>query len=239
METVCRLCGNTEELCRSHILPEFLYRPLYDEKHRYSILTKGIEKKKYGQRGLTERLLCGTCEQHLCTFEGYAAKVISGQLGHRAERRGSHIVISGIEYTRFKLFLLSILWRASVSTLDFFYLVSLGPREETLRKLLLAGDPGSPDEFGCVVTFIHDRGSDMSDTFINPEPMRWAGRRMYKFVFAGAVWVYNCDRRPLVSHLQKFILRPGGNLTGQFGDFADGPIYGPAAKMLARRWGYA
>ena len=235
----CRLCATSGQLCRSHILPEFLYRPLYDEKHRFSILTKGMEAERYGQRGLTEALLCETCEQHLCQYEKYAADVMSGRLGHRAQQRRSRITINGIDYERFKLFQLSILWRASASTLEYFRLVSLGPREERLRQMLLAGDAGSPDEFGCVLTFIHDSGRDMSDTMFNPEPMRWAGRRMYKFIFAGAVWMYHCDRQPPAPHLQKYFLRRDGTLTGFVGDLADGVAYGAAAERLARRAGHA
>jgi len=31
---VCRLCQKEKPLVQSHVIPEFLYRPLYDEKHR-------------------------------------------------------------------------------------------------------------------------------------------------------------------------------------------------------------
>ena len=30
----CRLCKNDEPLQNSHVIPEFLYGPSYDEKHR-------------------------------------------------------------------------------------------------------------------------------------------------------------------------------------------------------------
>lgn len=239
MESVCRLCNTPSELCRSHILPEFLYRPLYDEKHRFSILTAGVTGVRYGQRGLTEKLLCHACEQRLCLFEKYAAEVMSGRLGHRYQQHDSRITIKGIDYAQFKLFQISILWRASVSTLEFFRLVSLGPREELLRQMLVAANPGSPEAFGCVVIFAHDSGHDLSDTLFNPEPFRWAGRRMYKLFFAGAAWLYHCDQRPPTPHLQKFFLRPDGTLSALFGDLGDAQIYGPSAKRLARRAGYA
>jgi hypothetical protein len=239
MESVCRLCNTANELCRSHILPEFVYRQLYDEKHRFSILTAGVDNKLYGQRGLTERLLCHACEQRLCRYEKYAADVMTGRCHHRCQKQGDRITIKGIDYTPFKLFLMSVLWRASISTLEFFKLVSLGQREELLRQMLLAEDPGKPEEFGCVVIFAHDRGHDMSDTLFNPEPMRWAGRRMYKLFFAGAAWLYHCDQQPPVAHLQKFFLRPEGSLVGLFGDLGEAQRYGESAKRLAKRAGYA
>jgi hypothetical protein len=219
-------------------MPEFLYRPLYDEMHRFSILTKGADNIRHAQRGLSERLLCHACERSLCRYEKYAAEIMSGRRGHCFRQQDNKIIIEGIDYAPFKLFLMSVLWRASVSTLEFFKLVSLGPREELLRQMLLVEDAGKPEEFGCIVIFAHNRGQDISDTLFNPEPMRWAGRRMYKLFFAGATWLYHCDRQPPAAHLQKFFLRPEGPLVGFFGDLSDALRHRQAAKRLARRVGY-
>ena len=36
----CKLClKENVKLCESHIIPEFFYIPLYDETHRYRILS--------------------------------------------------------------------------------------------------------------------------------------------------------------------------------------------------------
>jgi len=53
---------------------------------------------------------------------------MSGRRGHCFRQQDNKIIIEGIDYAPFKLFLMSVLWRASVSTLEFFKLVSLGPR---------------------------------------------------------------------------------------------------------------
>src|SRR4029077_8517844 len=235
MESVCRLCGEPRELCRSHILPEFLYRPLYDDKHRYFVVAKGAERDGIAQRGLTERLLCQECEQRFGRYEKYAAEAMSGQLGHRYRRYGGRITISDLNYTSFKLFQLSILWRGAVSSLDFFRLVSIGPHEQRLRDMLLRAEPGEPHEFGCAIVFATERGEDISDTFFNPEPLRWCGRRMVKFFFAGSAWLFHCDRRPAPNYLQGLFLQPHGTLTGLTGDLVEGRMYGAAARRIARR----
>jgi hypothetical protein len=235
MDSLCRLCRLPGELCRSHILPEFLYRPLYDEKHRFFVLTAGVDGQRQMQRGLTEKLLCDRCEQQLGRYETYAAAVMSGRLQHRYRSVGSRITISNIDYARFKLFQLSILWRASVSSLEFFRLVALGPHEERLRNMLLLDEPGTPHAFGCVVIFASERGEDISDTFFNPEPLRWCGRRMVKFFFAGSAWLFYCDRRPAPVYLQQFFLQQDGVLTGLTGDLAEARAYGAQAKRIARR----
>jgi hypothetical protein len=238
MQTICRLCEKPDELCRSHVLPEFLYRPLYDEKHRFLILRAEAVGERYSQRGLTERLLCRACEQEIGRHEKYAAEAMSGRLGHHYRQYDDKLLIDGLDYARFKLFQISIIWRASVSTLEFFKLVSLGARAERVRHMLLEGDPGEPEEFGCVVIFAHDRGCDMSDTMFNPEPMRWAGRQMYKFFFAGAAWLYHCDQRPAASHLKKFFLQRDGTLLGLYGDLDYAKTFGPTARRFAKRRGW-
>jgi hypothetical protein len=153
------------------------------------------DRIRYLQKGLTEALLCFACEQKLGGYEKYAAEVMTGRLGHRFRRDGSRLLTGGIDYDRFKLFQMSILLRASISSLEFFRFVSLAPREEILRTMLVDEQPGRPDQFGCVVVCATDKGSDISDTFFNPEPFRWSGHRMTKLFFAGAVWLFHCDQR--------------------------------------------
>jgi len=43
----CRLCLQERPLRDSHIIPEFLYRPLVDEKHRAAALDQGVAKLRY------------------------------------------------------------------------------------------------------------------------------------------------------------------------------------------------
>ena len=54
----CKLCNKERELRNSHIVPEFFYKEIYDEKHRIFPRKEG---RKYGQmqKGYREPLLCG------------------------------------------------------------------------------------------------------------------------------------------------------------------------------------
>ncbi|TJW03901.1 MAG: hypothetical protein E5X42_30315 [Mesorhizobium sp.] len=190
---------------------------------------------RYEQRGLAEPLLCETCEQRFGRYEKYAAEVMTGRSGHRFRLTGTRITISGIDYATFKLFQLSILWRASVSSLEFFKLVSIGPHEERIRRMLLGNDPGEPDTYGCMVVFARERGEDISDTFFNPEPLRWSGHRIVKFFFAGSAWLFHCDGRVPPSYLRGLFLQRDGTLTGLTGDIAAAHQYGPAFKRILQR----
>ena len=110
----CRLCKNDEPLQNSHVIPEFLYRPSYDAKHRIGLVKAGLSKMQLRQKGIREPLLCRQCEQLLNDrYEQPMSKAWREFLPDEIDR-DSHL-IDGIDYGTFKLFHLSVLWRASVA----------------------------------------------------------------------------------------------------------------------------
>lgn len=197
----CRLCLQEKELCRkSHILPDFMYRELFDDKHR---MVKGTpiegERPQNLQSGEYEGgLLCADCDNRIIGgYEGYASKVLYGggipvstKRVRKADDGLEITIVQGLDYRTFKLFLLSLLWRASISSLPFFAAVDLGPYEDKLRKMLLAGDPGSSGYFPCVLTSY--RRSVMPTGMISsPLKSRLAdGKLMYVFLIAGMMYVF-------------------------------------------------
>src|SRR5262245_20501849 len=140
-EGQCRLCLTEGSLCDSHIYSKFLYNALYDEKHRvYGVRPFLDSENAVLQQGLREHMLCATCEQHLSRYEGYAAKVLRNLPELGSKPPGAVVRVLGIDYTKFKLFQLSLLWRAGVTRQMSFREVNLGPHEERLRRMVLRGD---------------------------------------------------------------------------------------------------
>jgi hypothetical protein len=138
----CRLCLKDAPLQNSHIIPEFHYNPLYDSKHRFFVLSTEKGRRPTEQKGFRERLLCQKCETLLSRWESYAKEVIFDSEAQFVSKHGKHIRLGNIDYHRFKLYLLSLIWRMGVSSLKMFKAVSLGPYEQLLRRRLLAEDPG-------------------------------------------------------------------------------------------------
>ena len=64
---ICKLCLQEKELCESHIIPKFVYRPVNDEKRREVV----ISENKYSivQNGVKIPLLCKECEGKLSNYE--------------------------------------------------------------------------------------------------------------------------------------------------------------------------
>lgn len=225
MKAKCALCLELGELQRSHVIPEFLFRALYDDKHRFHVIsTDEAERNKYLQKGPREALLCADCEQRFSRYERYASLTLSGgiELGYQFE--GPAVVLSGLEYKQFRLFQLSVLWRASASRDEFFGDVSLGPHEEPLRLALLNDDPGLPERYGCIMCAIVHDGKIQQDLVLQPERVRFSGLSGYRFVFGGLAWIFVVSSHRSNAGIERGFLQEDGKtvvLMKKLGDFGD------------------
>jgi len=210
----CRLCKNDEPLQNSHVIPEFLYRPSYDAKHRIGVVKAGLPRMQLRQKGIREPLLCRQCEQLLNDrYEQPMSKAWREFLPDEIDR-DSHL-IDGIDYGAFKLFHLSVLWRASVAQGPEWSKVSLGARhEECLRAALLEGA-------------VPDRNSYplLGAVFVGPETKRpclgWViptcvnrldSARVYTSLYGGCWWHVVVANHLVVHSDNPFVLSEHGQL---------------------------
>lgn len=186
----CALCDLSKKLCRSHIIPSFLYeRVLNNNRKMVHITGRGKLKRGIIQTGFMEELLCESCEQRLNTqYEQPIHRFwfVGNLLPENIDEDG--VTISGIDYPSFKLFHLSVLFRCGVSSLLQFAGVKLGPHEQRMREMLLHGDPGHPDEY-AIQGYVLVRGGVPEWRMIaGPRKVRFDGHTVYETVYAGCVW---------------------------------------------------
>ena len=116
--------------------------------------------------------------------------ILSGKLNVRSSHKGKLVTLEGLDYKQFRLFGLSVLWRASVSSLQMFEQVKLGPHEEVLRQMLLTADPGKPDLYPFMLAPIVHDNEVQTDLIMQPTWTRAEGHYGYRFVFGGLAWVF-------------------------------------------------
>lgn len=214
MKKHCALCLNERKLCKSHIIPEFVYKPLYNEDRRIDVLSVLPNRKDWQeQKGLWEYLLCETCEQKLSVCENYSRKVLFGGTTIEGEQEGNLIRVRGLDYANFKLFQLSILWRSSVSSLPFFERVNLGHHEEELRQLLVNSAPGAALQYPCVMFALKSPTGVVTDLIMQPERMRLDGHTAYRFIFGGILWAFIVSSHTAVKILSDVVLNEDGSLS--------------------------
>jgi hypothetical protein len=185
----CKLCLEDKELIHSHVFSEFLYEPTYDEGHKYiSVSSHPHHKTKPFQVGLREYLLCRNCEGKIGAYEGYAAGILRQTHKYKTSD-GRAIVIPDFDYTSFKLFGLSLIWRCHITSLHMFSEVNLGPHTEQIRKMLHDADPGKPSQY-CF-TLIKLEGVESANTVIHaPAKTRFKDHNAYIFMAYGFDWLF-------------------------------------------------
>jgi hypothetical protein len=230
---ICALCKQERVLQNSHVIPEFMYTPLYDDKHRFHVLSsKNPKRTRHEQKGLREKLLCKDCEERLSEHERYVSLVFSGGIQVSSERNGNLVKIRGLNYGHFKLFGLSVLWRAGVSKLQFFEKVTLGLHEEPLRKLVYANDPGKPDEYGFFLAPIVANNRDIKDLMVQPTHSRLDGHLCYRFVFGGLVWVFVVSSHQPPKMFHQAFVNSSGEMLMLVSELRDLTFIGRAMKAV-------
>lgn len=208
----CALCHKDATLRKSHVIPEFMYKPLYDGFHRFqSLSSEASEKNSWLQKGLREALLCDSCEQQFGNYESYVSLLFSGRSELPCEIHGQTTIVRGVDYVKLRLFQLSILWRAGISSLPFFKNVCLGPDEEHLRQLLRSESTGVYGSYGCSMFSLKHEGVAQKDVIIPPDSITFNGLRGYRFVFGGFVWAYTVGRHQNIVQFGSSLL-PSGEL---------------------------
>ncbi len=201
----CKLCLKHKELCKeSHIIPRFLYKFLMGENN--SLVFVDDEKVATRFNGEYEGgILCKKCDSEIIgKLEDYAAKFMHGKLSSRLENiDGEEFLIidrdKNYNYKKHKLFLLSLLWRSSISSRPFFNQIKLSRKdEENLREMILNDSPGEPDIYPC---FLHlpplitspegDRGFHILHMqTMSPITAKNAGWEICKFIIQGMNFYY-------------------------------------------------
>lgn len=187
MTGICRLCLKPAELQNSHIISEFFYKLIYDSSpRRFRVISADPSVPvQYEQKGLREPLLCRSCEGKFGKWEDYAKRTFVGGKNIQIVQTKGEILIQNIDYIKFKLLQLSLLWRMSVSKSAFFKTVSLGQKhEEILRQALLNEDPLRPEDYPCALDLLTLGGKFYQDWFLEPYFMR-GQFRVYRIVISG------------------------------------------------------
>ena len=137
--------------------------------------------------------------------------VLKGGVALNYRSEGNIVHITGLDYAPFKLFQLSVLWRAGASSLPFFEKVQLGKHAEALRLLLMAGDPGSPERYGCFMFGLKHEAQAFTGVIMQPGKVRLSGHTAYRFVFGGFLWAMLVSSHDLGAPLNQCTL----SITGE------------------------
>jgi hypothetical protein len=208
----CKLCKENRPLRKSHIFPEWLYKPLYVDKHRFFVLSTDANKRRETRpKGIYEKLLCQECEQRFSRWEGYARNVFF-ELPLKLIEDNRAIVFSGLNYDSFKLFQMSLIWRASIASRHEVHRIGLGPHSERIRKMLYEEYPGEVYEYGSIL-MLPALSQRLMQQFVYPPerlPTKMDGHTAYRAVFGGLFWLFIVSNHSSRVPHEMFLSCPSG-----------------------------
>lgn len=227
---VCKLCSNQRELCYSHIIPEFMYKALYSNNHKFNGIQPDGSVSKL-QKGLREYLLCADCEGKLNKYETYSSILFRRLI---KENFKGEVLCESIDYKQLKLFLLSILWRAGVTTVPTFA-IDLGPHEERIRDMIVNENPGKENEYPCVIYFFKDERIK-SRRIYPPRKLRLEGHRCFRFLISRFLFIFFVSSHNK-SEKAKLSLRSNGSLNViLLNNYKDMPEHLKANNIFHENW---
>ena len=119
---------------------------------------------------------------------------------------------AGIKYQKLRLFQLSILWRASIASHEFFSNVHLDSlRNNMLRQMIENEQPGKSTQYGCRMTIFYDDVDEnlnkRLDTILSspgcyglkPSPIIGQSWQIYSFFFGGYGWDFYVANKKITS----------------------------------------
>ena len=196
----CRLCNNEKFLCGSHIIPKGLLKIAKGKHPQLISLPRDKDEQPFLDNvNWNENLLCSDCEAHLnLSYETTQIAVLKKKKIEHHDR----YTITEFNFERFYLFWISILWRASESSLPMFREVQFSVElRELLRVTLLDGSlGGSKDQLPNLLQVGVSRWEwEEQDTrsVITSFITRPYGESIcYMFLIAGLAVVYQLSGKP-------------------------------------------
>lgn len=212
----CKLTGTVGPGIKAHIIPRSFYDFGGSEHKGAELLRIKGDDVRFAKSPVGEYdtgIVTEEGEAYFSEGDSYAYDC----LVKKGQEAGIYMIgdepgcveIPEFDYPKLKLFFLSLLWRASVSSRPLFKKVALGPHEQRVRDLILAKDPGSSDDYATVVG-IHRDTPEYGLPMCQPHPIRDndTGFLYYKFSLGHLTACIKVDQRPAGEVWSDFVISP-------------------------------
>jgi hypothetical protein len=211
MDMACKFCLEEKKCIEAHIIPNSLYEPLLNDKKGMLIVSNKSEiYPKKQQTGIYDTdIVCEECERLFSKPDDYAksffsADIIEDNFIIHNDKKYLYI-IKDYDYHNLKLFFISLLWRASVSTQPFFSNIKIGPFENHIKEMIKKNDPGDENTFSVNLTRYDN---PLSIQMLKPKRKKWFDINYYIFYLRGWKTYIKVDKRTAPQILRGFIAKP-------------------------------
>jgi len=131
--------------------------------------------------------------------------------------------VENVKYLDFKRCMLSIIWRMSISSLQPFQKVNLGPHEEKIRVLLDSDDPLPTLTYPIMVCRLEMNGAHQPDIVALMDESRIMNRRVTSFIAYGFLIDIIISKQQMPNSTSILMLQHEGMLPVKTVDFMSLP----------------
>lgn len=195
----CKFCGNESALIKAHIIPAGFFRRIRQGKEALELITNTAgEYKKRSQVGVYDgTIVCSKCEAIWQEWDRYIQQLLVEEpLNWRVLYRGNQkigYIVDNFEYSKLKLFFISMVWRASVSSDKYFKRISLGEFEDIAKQNIMNNDPGDSENFSIVLSkFNHP----LANVILDPHIYKNSGVNYSRFYLGSYMVDIKVDHKP-------------------------------------------
>ena len=234
VQPVCRgyRCTSTD-LIDAHIVPRGFARAVMGIYTSNRLIS--INKVRSTHHGVFDRgILCAGCDGKLGDLDNYALTVCRRFRRERIIRDDGLFELTSVDGDLFATFILSVLWRASVSTRLEVSKVSLGSYEARAGEIIFGAKPlaSLPDYQLLVGRYLRTGKFNPAGNFTYPARMT-RGLNGWYFALNGFRILAKLDTAPLPAEIGPAIVNGNDRLIGSFMNY-ESTTEGQSVRAMAR-----
>jgi hypothetical protein len=230
-------CSNTKFIS-AHILPRGFSR-LIRADPASELLKVAADKvgPAFPQLGETDQgILCADCDAKLGKDDGYAIDVCRSF--QPDDLKSDPFEIGSVDADRFSKFILSFLWRASISTRGrYCTVVTFGYLYDPLAREVIFGTRTIDDipAFKLFVSKLRSSVHDVTRIITDPIRFKFECLNAYSFLLGGFQITAVLDGQELAEHFSEFIINRTKVFRGFYYDFDGSPEHRRLTEMIGER----
>jgi hypothetical protein len=208
----CQLTGDVAPGIDAHVIPRSFYK--FNGDGQLIVTGEDFYRTKRAPIGIYDKTIVtqkgenefSTCDSYGAKFfvqdlDAMPGKILEGDNPHRPH--GKIYEPGQFDPDMIRRLCMTILWRAHASSQEFFKYIDIGPYESRLRKLILEGQVGDPDEFSIILSKWHDTKS--APTLV-PRRVRHEQVNYVEFKTSVMNFIIKVDSRPFDPDLQSVVV---------------------------------
>jgi len=179
------------------------------------------------QESWSEKILCRSCEELTNEFDSYVAAFTYNpkRVKIKVEKSGTKFrTYSNVNYKKFRLFQLSLLYRAALSNNLAYQHIKLSPDHmESIRISLLSRKPFSDNILGCQMKLIWNfkRNEPFQNYLSVPRKDVLNLKEVVYFIFGGFAWEFYLPKFSFKQSRNNNFIKNNGFLKVPVVDFGD------------------